>query len=70
MPDEISGMGKTNGNASLICKKMVSGFCSRHPMKCYSYDSIGEDFVTFIVNSSVPMSINLQDLASATAQDA
>jgi hypothetical protein len=21
MPDEISGMGKTNGNDSLICKK-------------------------------------------------
>jgi hypothetical protein len=21
MPDEISGMGKTNGNTSLICKK-------------------------------------------------
>jgi hypothetical protein len=25
MPDEISGMGKTNGNASLICKKETSG---------------------------------------------
>jgi hypothetical protein len=25
MPDEISGMGNTNGNASLICKKFCSG---------------------------------------------
>jgi hypothetical protein len=24
MPDEISGMGKTNGNASLICKNICS----------------------------------------------
>jgi hypothetical protein len=24
MPDEISGMGKTHGNASLICKKTLS----------------------------------------------
>jgi hypothetical protein len=24
MPDEISGMGKTYGNASLICKKNIS----------------------------------------------
>jgi hypothetical protein len=23
MPDEISGMGKTHGNASLICKKIT-----------------------------------------------
>jgi hypothetical protein len=23
MPDEISGMGKTHGNASLICKKLI-----------------------------------------------
>jgi hypothetical protein len=23
MPDEISGMGKTHGNASLICKKWL-----------------------------------------------
>jgi hypothetical protein len=24
MPDEITGMGKTHGNASLICKKVNS----------------------------------------------
>jgi hypothetical protein len=30
MPDEISGMGKTHGNASLICKKTLSN------------DSVGE----------------------------
>jgi hypothetical protein len=24
MPDEISGMGKTEGNASLLCKNKIS----------------------------------------------
>jgi hypothetical protein len=33
MPDEISGMGKTNGNASLICKKHAVIHRQKHMLK-------------------------------------
>jgi hypothetical protein len=33
MPDEISGMGKTNGNASLLCKNSHSGHITMFQMK-------------------------------------
>lgn len=49
--------------------KMIADYCSRPPINNYSHETIAEDYVNFIANSALPRSLNLQGVASATAQD-
>ncbi|XP_052806647.1 uncharacterized protein K02A2.6-like [Mya arenaria] len=49
--------------------KMIADYCSRHPINNYSHENIAEEYVNFIANAAVPKSLNLQDVARATAKD-
>jgi hypothetical protein len=48
MPDENSGMGKTNGNASLICKKYI--YKEKYAYALFTSDIPGDtDYICYTV---------------------
>ncbi|XP_053403127.1 uncharacterized protein K02A2.6-like [Mercenaria mercenaria] len=48
---------------------MISDYCSRHPVKEQPIESFAEDYVRFIAHTSVPSSLTMSDIATATQKD-